>query len=43
MRIRELVSELPQPATPAVRAEPSDPGRPVSDIYDIMPDDHRQP
>jgi acetyl-CoA carboxylase carboxyltransferase component len=42
-RIRELVSELPQPTTPAVRAAPAEPGRPVTDIYDIMPDDHRQP
>jgi len=43
VRIRELVSELPDPPRPAVRAAPEPPARPVSDIYDIMPEDHRQP
>jgi 3-methylcrotonyl-CoA carboxylase beta subunit len=42
-RIRELVSELPEPERPAVRAEPEPPGRSAEDLYDIMPDDHRQP
>jgi acetyl-CoA carboxylase carboxyltransferase component len=43
VRIRELVAELPDPPQPSVRAQPREPGRPITDIYDIMPDDHRQP
>lgn len=43
-KIRELVEELPPP--PPVRVtikEPRDPERPVTDIYDLIPSDHRQP
>jgi acetyl-CoA carboxylase carboxyltransferase component len=43
-RLREFVTELPPP--PALRVqikERRDPARPLTDIYDIMPANHRQP
>src|SRR5262244_3737994 len=43
-KLRELVAELPPPA--AKRASilaPRPPGRPDTDLYDIMPADHRHP
>jgi acetyl-CoA carboxylase carboxyltransferase component len=42
-RIRELVSELPREHEPAREREPREPARPVTDLYDILPDNHRQP
>jgi acetyl-CoA carboxylase carboxyltransferase component len=42
-RIRELVGELPRPATSAVRAQPEPPGRPGLDLNTVLPEDHRQP
>jgi 3-methylcrotonyl-CoA carboxylase beta subunit len=41
-KLRELVGELPKP-TAAPRATPKPPARPESDLYDLLPDDHRQP
>jgi 3-methylcrotonyl-CoA carboxylase beta subunit len=43
-RLREFVTELP-PALPlrVQMKERRDPGRPLTDIYDIMPADHRHP
>jgi 3-methylcrotonyl-CoA carboxylase beta subunit len=42
-KIRELVGELSRPA-PSPRLEgPRPPARPESDLYDLLPDDHRQP
>jgi 3-methylcrotonyl-CoA carboxylase beta subunit len=43
-KIRELVSELPPAARKrASITAPSEPSRPVTDIYDLMPANHRQP
>jgi len=43
-KIREFVSELPvKPAAAVSIAEPVDPARPAEDLYDIIPEDHRQP
>ena len=43
-RIREFVSELPMKAISAVPILPStDAARPVTDLYDIIPEDHKQP
>ena len=43
-KLRELVSELPPPPPPrASIREPREPSRPPSDIYDIIPADHRHP
>ncbi len=41
-KIREFVSELPQSAT-AATIEPGEPLHPLEDLYDIIPEDHRQP
>jgi 3-methylcrotonyl-CoA carboxylase beta subunit len=41
-RIRELVEELPY-TPPAFSAEARDAGRPLSDLEQILPEDHRQP
>ncbi len=41
-RIRDLVSELPHPAK-REHDEPRPPARPERDLYEILPDDHRQP
>jgi 3-methylcrotonyl-CoA carboxylase beta subunit len=43
-KLRELVSELPPPAPLKVQLKgPRPPARPPTDIYDIMPADHRHP
>ncbi|HEX8115980.1 MAG TPA: carboxyl transferase domain-containing protein, partial [Pyrinomonadaceae bacterium] len=43
-KIREVISELPTPEMPRVSvAEPEDPARPLEDLYEILPEDHRQP
>ncbi len=43
-KIREFVSELPaKPASFASITEAKEPARPVEDLYDILPDDHRHP
>ncbi len=43
-RIREFVSELPVKPPAAVSiAEPLKAARPADDLYDIIPEDHRQP
>jgi acetyl-CoA carboxylase carboxyltransferase component len=43
-KLRQLVTELPAPAPPRVQIrEPRQPARPVADIYDILPADHRLP
>jgi 3-methylcrotonyl-CoA carboxylase beta subunit len=41
-KIREFVSELPKPPVVTV-AEISDALRPADELYDIIPEDHRQP
>ncbi len=43
-RIREFVSELPVKPPAAVSiAEPQESARPATELYDIIPEDHRQP
>jgi acetyl-CoA carboxylase carboxyltransferase component len=43
-RLRELVAELPPPVPPrASIVERQDPVRPITDLYDLMPADHRHP
>src|SRR5918999_1703464 len=43
-KIREIISELPTPEMPRVSVtEPEDPARPLADLYEILPEDHRQP
>lgn len=43
-RLRELVSELPAKLPPRVAIEPAQPSkRPETDIYEILPSDHRLP
>jgi acetyl-CoA carboxylase carboxyltransferase component len=42
-RIRGIVSELPRPRPVPGVAEPRPPARPGSDLYDILPADHRHP
>jgi acetyl-CoA carboxylase carboxyltransferase component len=42
-RIRELIAELPaEPAVPS-RTHSSPAGRPIAGLYELIPDDHRQP
>ncbi len=41
-KIREFVSELPKPPESSVEPE-SEPLRSPNDLYDIIPEDHRQP
>jgi acetyl-CoA carboxylase carboxyltransferase component len=41
-KIREFVSELPGPAH-AVALETAEPLRPADELYEIIPEDHRQP
>ena len=41
-RIREFVSELPKPPAIAVE-DTSETRRPADELYDIIPEDHRQP
>jgi 3-methylcrotonyl-CoA carboxylase beta subunit len=43
-KIREFVSELPvSPASPVSITESVEAARPASDLYEILPEDHRQP
>ena len=43
-KIRELISELPVPEMPPVPVvESGDPARPLEDLYEILPEDHRHP
>src|SRR5207237_5383448 len=45
-KIREFVAELPQHREPGVRSQGSEkikPKRHAGDIYEIIPEDHRQP
>ncbi|MGH7551860.1 MAG: acyl-CoA carboxylase subunit beta [Longimicrobiales bacterium] len=42
-RIRELVAELPHARTFAVTSEAKPPAREAERIYDLLPNDHRQP
>ena len=43
-RIREFVSELPvKPASAVPIASPTEAARPATDLYDIVPEDHKQP
>ncbi|MFL6334352.1 MAG: acyl-CoA carboxylase subunit beta [Pyrinomonadaceae bacterium] len=43
-KIREVISELPMPEQPAVSViETEEPARPLADLYEILPEDHRQP
>src|SRR5688500_13171943 len=42
-KIREFVSELPKPATSGSIDSSSEPARPAEELYDIIPEDHRQP
>jgi acetyl-CoA carboxylase carboxyltransferase component len=41
-KIREFVAELPRQET-GVRSQKSEAKRPTTDIYEILPEDHRQP
>src|SRR5687768_4212249 len=41
-KIREFVSELPKPATGVSIDSSSEPARPAEELYDIIPEDHRQ-
>jgi len=41
--IREFVSELPKPGCTLLVERATDPLRPAADLYDIIPEDHRQP
>src|SRR5688500_7896475 len=41
-RIRELVSELPRHSPALAVGDPDAPGRPSEDVYDLLPNDHRQ-
>jgi 3-methylcrotonyl-CoA carboxylase beta subunit len=43
-KIREIISELPTPEQPRVSVvESGAPARPLEDLYEIIPEDHRQP
>ena len=43
-KIREFVSELPvRPSSPVAIMESVEAARPASDLYEILPEDHRQP
>ncbi|MDT5272470.1 MAG: 3-methylcrotonyl-CoA carboxylase beta subunit [Acidobacteriota bacterium] len=43
-KIREVISELPTPEMPHVPiVESKDPARPLTDLYEILPEDHRHP
>ena len=43
-KIREFVSELPlNPPSPVVILPSEDPARPAEDLYEIIPEDHKQP
>ena len=42
MRIRELISELPYTPPQAIRSTGAAPARPSKELYDMLPEDHRQ-
>ncbi|HKG20823.1 MAG TPA: acyl-CoA carboxylase subunit beta [Blastocatellia bacterium] len=43
-RLRDLITELPTPPPARLSIkEPRPPARPITDIYDIIPEDHRHP
>jgi 3-methylcrotonyl-CoA carboxylase beta subunit len=42
-KIREFVSELPKPGCTLLVERATDPLRPAADLYEIIPEDHRQP
>ena len=42
-KIREYVLELPKPASAFSTGEAAEPLRPADELYDIIPEDHRQP
>ena len=42
-KIREFVSELPKPGCALLVERASDPLRAATDLYEIIPEDHRQP
>jgi len=42
-KIREFVSELPKPAAVLSNEQPGEPLRPAEELYDLVPEDHRQP
>jgi 3-methylcrotonyl-CoA carboxylase beta subunit len=42
-KIREFVSELPKPAAVLSNEQPGEPSRPAEELYDLVPEDHRQP
>jgi acetyl-CoA carboxylase carboxyltransferase component len=42
-KIREFVSELPESDSPRANEQPGEPLRPIEELYDIIPEDHRQP
>lgn len=43
-KIREVISELPTPEQPPVSViEAEESARPLADLYEILPEDHRQP
>jgi acetyl-CoA carboxylase carboxyltransferase component len=42
-KLRDLVADLPEPRLPNPVDEPRAPARPSTDVYELMPDNHRQP
>lgn len=42
-KIREFVSELPKPNFPVAIDQPVEPLRPIEELYEIIPEDHRLP
>lgn len=42
-KIREFVSELPQSEPAGAMQQPGESMRPIEELYDIIPEDHRQP
>jgi 3-methylcrotonyl-CoA carboxylase beta subunit len=42
-KIREFVSELPKPAAVLSNEQPGEPSRLAEELYDLVPEDHRQP
>jgi acetyl-CoA carboxylase carboxyltransferase component len=42
-KIREFISELPKPNVDAISGPAGEPLRPAAELYEIIPEDHRQP
>jgi 3-methylcrotonyl-CoA carboxylase beta subunit len=42
-KIREFISESPKSSSAPVVQQPGKPLRPIEELYDIIPEDHRQP